>query len=171
MNVSSTLKKAQAGGKTKPTYEQLVEALAESEECASEANAIRQRVVKINEEQTQHISKAEARIRVLESEKHEDREKIDGLKALLLNAEMEMARTAGYLERVAEDDDVRDAVVQTSTHEDTTLLSPRRRYNRRDAGGIVSALREKSDGFETAARPGRSEIRPMTWRDKPWSQW
>lgn len=178
MSAASILKKAKAGGAKRPSYEQLVEALELSENIADTMAESVDDAGNINEELRRQNSILEARIRVLEAKETEAGDKISTLKAMIRGGEIEKAHLHGYLERVAEDDDVREAMQQTSTHEEARIVSPRQRRNYAgpmvadyDPGPGYVGAQYREDNAKEAMGARMSAARQPTWRDKPWSEW
>lgn len=156
--------KAAEEGKRGLTRQQLIEALAESDmNNGVLLDSLRERDKAITEIRRRE-SAADARIRVLEGAARDDRQKIDALKDMVRSKDVEIAHLSGYLERVREDDTVRDTV----EHEVTTVSS--QTVNLRD-GAVNRSRQGKYDhgpGYADVAMEVRS--RPEALRSH-WSRW
>jgi len=117
-------------------------------------------------EQAMRISVAEARIRVLESRADSDRDRIETLKDMIRGHELEAAHHSGYLERVREDDAVREGYQREVNRTELHNVNPREE-SRRIYSGPMAADYDPGPGKVNRAMP--SEARD--WRDKHWTQW
>lgn len=145
-------------------------------DLADVRNALHDRMEELKEA-NDRIDKLRNDISLMGAAGKEAREKIDALKRMLTTAGVEAARTAGYLDRVHEDDHARDGFFDDCrVPVNNAPPVPRRRHGAgpQHYGDLGQADYDSGPGrVTTDARVERPSgaMRPETWRDKHWTQW